>query len=50
MRWIIVAAVLAGCGIKGDPLPVQEPEPEPVKTGLSISGTASIGVTTTIRN
>lgn len=47
MRWIVIVALLSGCGIKSDPLPVEDPAlPEP---GLSISGTAGIGVTTTIR-
>lgn len=48
MRWIIVAVLLAGCGIKGDPLPVNDPAP--VETGVAISGTASFGLTTRISN
>jgi len=39
MRWLLVVTVLmlAGCGVDGPP--------EPVKTGVSVSGTASVGVT-----
>lgn len=37
---MLCLAALAGCGIKGDPLPVED-EPEP---GITLSGRAEIGV------
>lgn len=41
MRWIgLVALLLAGCGVDGPPEPV-----EGRKSGLSVSGTAKVGVT-----
>ena len=36
MRWLVLILALAACGIDG--------EPEPVETGVTVSGEARIGV------
>ncbi|WP_245924925.1 argininosuccinate lyase [Aliiruegeria haliotis] len=37
-------AAFAGCGVDGEPIPPSDPDPAR-SPGVSISGTASIGVT-----
>jgi len=41
---LLSAGLLAGCGVDGAP---EKPEPK-VKTGVTISGTAKVGVTGTL--
>lgn len=43
LGWLVLAVLLAGCGVDGAPIPPDDREaPE---TGISISGSAEIGVT-----
>ena len=47
MAALLALAVLAGCGVDGRPVPpseAREAETEAPRTGLTISGTAGVGI------